>query len=406
MSDTSESYTSTQHPTPNAPKEAHIWHIRPFQAGDEAQLLNLFKRTFGKPRTLEDWRWKFGSRQAPFPSPLIWVAEIPGSGRLVGHYAGIPLHIKLGDLEVGAMLSVETMTDPDFRKQGMLTQFGGIVYPAWASAGQELVVGLPNQQWGSRTRALGWVPLFPLCWLRFPLHLERAVSRRSRRRLPYLPSKAAYLPLMAASGLWRYRSRRIARGYQKLDKIRVEKIRAREASSIFDQIWKHAAPTWQNAVVRDSDWVRWRYLEAQPAPYCVAVAYSGVEPVGYIAYKATEVNKQTKDALPRNSFIPAPNTRLNGHIADLFVARGDLATATALVMAAFDDLSKQGAGMALALAVPGSFVYGVLRRLGFLRTSDAAAFSVDVVPLSSTVSTVAITDPTLWQLAGGDFDVI
>ena len=158
----------TEMTEPLVPPAASLaWEVRAYQPDDEQQLLALYERVFKRPRAVAAWRWKLRGRTPPFET--VWVAATP-AGQVVGHYGGIPLSLKLGDRVVPAVHAVEAMTHPAYRRQGMLTRLGEAAHTAWAAAGQEAVIGLPNDQWGTRNWALGYRPLFPLAWLRFPLH--------------------------------------------------------------------------------------------------------------------------------------------------------------------------------------------------------------------------------------------
>jgi hypothetical protein len=65
------------------------FQIRSFQAGDEAQILDLFARCFPHAtRSLAHFRWKYQNN--PFGNERISLAFDP-DGRLVGHYAGYPV---------------------------------------------------------------------------------------------------------------------------------------------------------------------------------------------------------------------------------------------------------------------------------------------------------------------------
>ena len=64
------------------------WTIRPYQPGDEAQILALFKKVFGIERSLQHWYWKF--RDNPGGDTHIYLA-VTESGRIVGQYAGLPV---------------------------------------------------------------------------------------------------------------------------------------------------------------------------------------------------------------------------------------------------------------------------------------------------------------------------
>jgi hypothetical protein len=157
----------------------------------------------------------------------------------------------------------------------------------------------------------------------------------------------------------------------------------------FDRLWSRLAAEYENAVVRDGEWVDWRFVRAATHHYRVLVAHKGSEPSGYIAYYLAEIGP-----------------RANGYIADLFLGRNDAATASALVRSALEDLSARGAGTVLATAHPGSALYGRLRRLGFLPTRRSTAFSVEIAPLQPDIDPANLADPLTWHFTAGDSDVI
>ena len=375
----------------NGPIANTDWYVRPFRADDEVGLLALYERAFRRPRDPSHWRWKLQGRPAPFN--LLWVAVSPGdtpgrSERVVGHYGGVPVQVKLGERVHEGVHAVEAMTDPLFRRQGMLTGLGGVAHSTWAEAGQQLVTGLPNDQWGTRNQALGYLPVFPLSWLRFPLHLERALAKR--HSVPAPIRLAGYLPFLMASIVWRALSYARNTGIGRDVEVSVASV----DEPVFDEIWAHASPGWRNVQVRDNGWVRWRYLQSAPSPYTVTVAWrldtrGGRNPVAYAAYRVVDHAE-----------------RRNGYIADLFLARGDRTAAVALIRNALWNLSEQGAGTVMMLAPPGSYLYALLRGLGFLPTRSETAFSFEIVPLNDDISVEALADPHNWHLTGGDFDVI
>ncbi len=62
------------------------FEVRPYRAGDEVQILDLFETCFHHRRGLDHWQWEF--QDNPYSSePRIIVAAAP-DGRLVAHYAG------------------------------------------------------------------------------------------------------------------------------------------------------------------------------------------------------------------------------------------------------------------------------------------------------------------------------
>ena len=65
------------------------WSIRPYEPGDEEQILRLFKKVFGRERSLAHWQWKY--RDNPEGAQIL--VAVTDAGEVVGHYAGIPVRV-------------------------------------------------------------------------------------------------------------------------------------------------------------------------------------------------------------------------------------------------------------------------------------------------------------------------
>jgi GNAT superfamily N-acetyltransferase len=68
--------------------------------------------------------------------------------------------MKVGDDDVVATLSLDTMVHPDFRGQGMFTKLAEDLYGRIANDGMPIVYGFPNaQSHGGFVKYLKWVDL-------------------------------------------------------------------------------------------------------------------------------------------------------------------------------------------------------------------------------------------------------
>ena len=363
-------------PAPVPPADA-AWHIRPAVPDDEPALIALFERVFGRPIGAAAWRWKLRAR--PTPAPNVWVAAADADGTLIAQYAGIPVQVQIAGQVRPAMVSVDTITAPEWRRRGILTRLAAEVYAAWQAAGVTAVLGLPNEQWGSRTNALGWVSCFPLAWQRAPLHVERVVARR----LPGPLQGAARAAGGGAAAIWhRLRGGALARVGRWL---RVTALTT--ADSALDALWAALALAYPHLIVRDAAWVAWRYLAAPGFGYRVLLATGPAgAPTGYCAYRLTTAGD-----------------RCSALVADLFTAPDDRATVAALLGAAFDDLWARDAETARVPVAPGSALARLVGSAGF--RPAPGAFSFAVVPLAPDLDVAPLQDPAAWLLTGGDFDV-
>jgi hypothetical protein len=355
---------------PNAQENHPDWTIRPYQPGDEAHLVRLFERSFDHTITEAHWRWKL--KHLPSPVENVWLAVHGGTP--IFHYGGIPCRFHLPGGERVAMVSVDGMTAPEFRRRGILTHAGQFIFDAWQDAGIPFTLGLPNEQWGSRTTALGWKTLFPLQWLVRPLRPTTLLARRLR--VPFLAHRTV------PDTLWnRFWNRTLA-----LDPT-VDVDPVYEAGPAFDHLWRGCASEIKISVVRDRAWVTWRYLAAPSIDYRVLLATRARQPVGYLAYRIKET----------------PKGKL-GFIAEVFTPPAEERGRATLVRHALDALQGEAVDAVFTLATPKTPLFRFFRRAGFV--FSPGAFMVRMIPLATTLPIETFRNPHHWYLAGGDFDVV
>lgn len=343
--------------------------IRPWRPGDEVGLTALFQRAFGKTITTEHWRWKLRPRPPPFDT--VWVAC--SEGQPVFQYAGMPVRFKLEDEVVPAVVSVDTMTAPEYRRRGLLTRVAQEAYEAWRNAGASFVIGLPNENWGSRARALGWQPLFPLQWLVRPLRPEVIL----RWRLGW----EGLARLRFLGRLWGAAFDRTLRSSRN---VGVEP--ALEAGCEFDEIWESARCNAHFCTVRDRGWIDWRYFACPSRTYNVAIARKRDRPCGFVCHTVVRSGSRTV-----------------AYLAELLCAEPDVEVRSALLAHVLRQAYCSGAESLHALAVPGTGSHSWLRRLGFIPRHQ---FGVEIVPLQPGLPLDRLRDPSRWHLTGSDFDVV
>jgi len=271
------------------------------------------------------------------------------------------------------MVSVDTMTAPEFQRRGLLTQVARQAYEAWRGSGVAFVIGLPNNRWGSRTGALGWQPLFPLQWMVRPLRPEAFLARRLG--LPVL--KRATFPATIANRLLQARLRRDP-------EVQTERVGTADES--FDQIWERCKTDWSFSTVRDRSWVNWRFLSCPSRTYELTLARRAGQPVGYCVHNLVTLEE-----------------RATAYLADILVARTDPVARDTLLWQLIETLLASNVEALSTLAVPGTAWFRCLRRVGFI---PRHAFSVQWVPLSAQLPADLMHDPNRWNLTGADFDVI
>jgi hypothetical protein len=360
---------SFSHCDEEAVTEAGSTLVRPYRTDDERGLVELFRLVYGRELSELHWKWKLQRPAGPVDN--VWLAV--SDTRPVFQYGGIPTRFRMEQKSVDAMVAVDAMTAPAFRRRGLLTEVVSRAHAVWREAGVSFVIGLPNQQWGSRTGALGWRPLFQLQWLVRPLRPEAILARRLR--LPIL--RHAALP----ARFWnRFLQRRLRRDAQ----VRTRAVD--NADDSFDRLWERCKSDWTFCAVRDRSWVNWRFLASPVRPYEVTQAFRGSDLVGYTAH-----------------CLSGEPTRRVAHLAEIFAGATDDAARDALLFDLIEKLLPLQAQSLTTLAVPGTPLYRWLRRAGFLA---GPGFSVQLVPLQADLPFERMLEPGRWNLSGADFDVI
>ncbi len=116
------------------------WTVREATQADDLELAQLFRAVFGFDRGAQHAQWKF--RANPAGSSVIAIAE--ADGRIVGQYALWPTPLRLGQSVIKGAQSLDTMTHPDYRGQGMFTVLAEECMNYAAARGIEALYGFPN----------------------------------------------------------------------------------------------------------------------------------------------------------------------------------------------------------------------------------------------------------------------
>lgn len=129
------------------------WSIRHARPEDASALRALFQEVFGYDRGAQHHAWKFDHN--PAGPPIIVVAE--DGDRIVGQHLLWPTRLRVGTEVVAGAQSIDTMTHPRYRGQGMFTRLGQEAMRCAVERDIELLVAFPNvQSCPGFIRSLGW----------------------------------------------------------------------------------------------------------------------------------------------------------------------------------------------------------------------------------------------------------
>lgn len=215
------------------------WTIRPYRPGDEAQILDLFRRVFGVDRSIEHWRWKFQAN--PVGHLYMRLAETL-SGDLMGQYVGLPVRVAWGAGQAAIFTQiVDVMVDR--RRRLGLKRPGLFAALANEYIGDYLVSGEVSIGYGFPTpealrigqRVAGYVPLHPV------IRLVLDLCGQEDKRLS-----------------WRSRGLRV----EPVDRFGNE----------VDRLWGRIGSGLGVATVRDARYLNWRYADCPDTRYTALAA--------------------------------------------------------------------------------------------------------------------------------------
>jgi hypothetical protein len=176
--------------------------------------------------------------------------------RLAGQYAVMPVRLQHDGRAMTGLLSLHTVTDPEFERQGIFTTLARQLY-ADASMAAPVVFGFPNTNSAPIFyNRLDWVELRPFPILMRPLGNVRGPVRGWQPRLEPLARIVDAIAPVA-----RLADRAIARGGARRTAL-VEPFD--RFGTWADRLWADLAPALGTCTIRDAAYLNWRFTDVPP----------------------------------------------------------------------------------------------------------------------------------------------
>jgi GNAT acetyltransferase-like protein len=228
--------------------------VREYRDGDDAAILDLFARCFPHaPRSLEHFEWKY--RRNPFGNGRISLGLEAGE-RVVGHYAGYPVPFRAYGRDVLAHHIGDTMTDVSVRHIGRGPT--GVLGRTALHFYERFCDGQVAFNYGFNVAN---IQKFSLRFLRSDR--VEPVTYRVARPLAPIPRMERWL-----------------RGYS-LEHVR-------DTTSEWDSFFERVSGAYRFCVMRNAQYVRWRYLAAPDVPYIVVAIRKWRRLAGWIVFRIRE----------------------------------------------------------------------------------------------------------------------
>lgn len=336
------------------------WTVREAAPADFDAIRALYLDVWGYSRPLQYDQWRFfGSPDGICPMTL----AVDGD-RLAGAYSLWPVKIRVGGETVAGAQSMDTMTHPDYGRQGVFSTLATACYEVAEGRGFRVLYGFPNPlSYPGFTRKLGWTHTGDMThWVR-----------------PVRPSGHARIPALAAP-FANAAARLLPKGRRFGLEIRPGKPAGIE--SLIDAAVKSYGTC---RTERSTAWFDWRYAEAAENNYRWLSAYRDGELVA-------------SGAWGRQNAKWASVADNRGHLVELL--GGDRQGLQAVLSAIVDDAWQAGAILLETICNVES-ITAALRRAGFFRHREAPFI---VRGLGDRRNDGDILDHANWNIMGGDID--
>jgi GNAT superfamily N-acetyltransferase len=261
------------------------WSARPYRDGDEEKILQLYKvvfpqKEYSRDEWLKEWHWLY--KENPAGEGRIWLAE--DKGKVVGQVSSVPALIKIGAETIVGFQGVNLMTHPDYRRQGIYRKL--FKEGEAPKEGLSIVYTFPNQTSilsVLRLKMVEKLELFDVLkmqWLVKPLNWENSLKPKIRNE--------SLLKLSAIVGNF----------FQKIvyrtGKAPVVEGLAITRVSCFDErineFWAKVSSQYEIMVVRDRDYLNWRYVTIPGITYSIYIAEKADNICGYVVFRSMARN--------------------------------------------------------------------------------------------------------------------
>jgi len=249
---------------------------RMYQRGDENQIFELVKAVWGakleipaKKKWIRGWQWMFVNN--PAGSSIIRLAE--HKGKPVAEYPLVMVDMKVGRRLAKAGQLADTMTHPQYRRQGIASTLGREALAKLKEQNALLAFGFPTTEVYPLHINSGWIDVCAIQTMIKPLNLKNTLNEYVSHNglLINIFSKLGELSL---NTIFRYRKPPI------VDGLTISRIFCFDQR--FDDFWDMISKDFNIIVVRNRKYLNWRYVEAPNAKYTIYIAEKHKKIFGYM----------------------------------------------------------------------------------------------------------------------------
>lgn len=356
------------------------WSVRTYEKGDENRIFELMEAVYPEEKYDQEkwirwWRWMY--TQNPADDSRIWVAD--HDGNIVGQYPLIIVNMKIGEEIIKGSQNIDLMTHPDYQRQGM---FFTLEKKALSEAGKErinITYGFPNEPAYPGHLKSGW---FDICSLRVmikPLNLENILKKRITNK--FLLKICTVMGDLLISIFYR------AKKPPEVDGLTISQITSFDDR--INDLWKKISNDYEIIVVRDKEYLNWRYVNIPDMNYTIYLAEEGEEICGYVVLRCVK-----EEGLA------------SGYIFDIIAPLNRTEVIHCLLSKAIKYFEEEKVDVIFCKMVADKIIYKIFRKNGFISSRFIKGGRFCAYTSHPKISETYLKNRKNWFVQIGDSDFI
>ncbi len=354
------------------------WKIRAYRDGDEEGILELWKSVYPemhleRNKWLSWWNWQYNEN--PAGKGWIWLAD--DGNKIVGQYALIPVLMKVGTELVAGFQSLDTMTHPEYRHQGIFYTLARKTYEEVAKDNVHIGYGFSNDN---------SFPAFikKLNWLEMP-NMKVMVKAFDWRNAIKLRTKNKFLQVVLGIGadlIFNKTLSLMQRGPTQPD-LSVSQVTYFDER--FDELWNNICRQAPIMRVRNKDYLNWRY-HAPDKNFIIFAAEKDLKIYGYLVMQNT-IRQNAKTSI----------------IFDLVAQSEEVMHC--LVSRALEECQQKNMDVIIYSSLTNKTYRKILIKNGFISLPFIKGGHFIIYSDSSSISKDFLSNSKNWFISTGDSDI-
>lgn len=240
------------------------WFVKDYADEDKEKVFQLRYDVYGEPFDSAEWEWKF-------KRSTILVA-MNDKDEAVGIRPTIIMNLKYYDQVIKAGMNVDVMTHPQYQRRGIFSTLVKKSYNKLKKSDVNFVYTFPNEQsFPGYERSLHWTKISTIPLLIKPVNMKNLLSKYIKN------NKVCSIlsPFVTLGSKFYFRVK--GDNGEDLDFKRINNF-----NKDFDTLWEKISSQYNICVIRNHNYLNWRYCERPGYEYNIFAAFKQDELIGYI----------------------------------------------------------------------------------------------------------------------------